>query len=503
MRLDLTTLPGLMSALGAAIPGERWFSDKGRQVVHTTPQQVVWIESGPQWRALVRLGVGFADGMSATYHVGLTMSPAGQPAPNGTVPPIWTGPVPGSELPLEVRETLGEPDFVRALLLVAASQPGLDGLHLTGPEPLDVGSIVGQTLRPLAVEQSNHSLVLAEELLIKVFRRAWPGTNPEVEMLTALNSAGFQGISQPLAVLEVGTGAEATTLALLQRYLPNGTEAFTLALTSIRDLEGDLLLEADGEMPAPEATERAVIEQGASFLPAARELGHLVAGMHRALASAESGLVPPSQPLEPLDLEMVASQALERLDALVALPEPRLEPLRVREQAVRLEFERLTTLPDRGKKIRIHGDLHLGQLLRTDEGWHVLDFEGRPIRPPEERRQPASPLQDVAGMLRSFDYAAAVGLRQQVHPDEIRARTLAPYGHAWSEVMRRAFWDAYLEEAGPARLLPASASARGLLITSLQLSQALYEIDYELHSRPDWLEIPLEGVARLLGGGTS
>lgn len=503
MKPDLRALPGLTSALGAAIPGERWFTDKGRQVLGTALEQTVWFGSGPEWRALIRLGVDFAEGLGATYHVGLTLSPAGQPASNGSVAPIWTGEVPGSDVPLEVRETLGEPEFVRSLLAAAVSQPGLDGLRLTAAEPIDVDLVLGQALRPLGVEQSNHSLVLAEEVLIKIFRRAWPGPNPEVEMLTALNSAGFRGIGQPRAVLEVGLGEEATTLALLQRYLPNGSDAFALALTSIRDLEGDLLLEADGEVPAPEVTLRAVTEQGASFMPSARELGHLVAGMHAALASDGSGLVPARLPLGSADIQAVARQALERLDALVALAEPRLEPLRVREQAVRRELHRLAALGDAGEKIRIHGDLHLGQLLRTDEGWHVLDFEGRPVRPPAERRQLASPLQDVAGMLRSFDYAAAVGLRQQVHPDEPRARTLAPYGQAWSEVMRGEFWDAYLEASGPAGLLPKGTPERELLLTSLELSQALYEIDYEVHSRPDWLEIPLEGVARLLQGGIS
>ena len=186
-----------------------------------------------------------------------------------------------------------------------------------------------------------------------------------------------------------------------------------------------------------------------------------------------------------------------QLERLLAIDEPRLEPLRVRADTVREVFSDLARMPEGGRRIRVHGDLHLGQLLRTDEGWHFLDFEGRPARTPEERRRRVTPLLDVAGMLRSFDYAAAVALRQQVHPDEANARTLEPYGRAWAEVMREAFWAAYRTRPGIEALLPADPAVTERLLSALALAQALYELEYEVASRPEWMEIPLEGIARL------
>ncbi len=497
----LDRLSGLLEELALALPEQRWFGDKGRRVTGVLPLAVVWLLPLPRPLALVLLEVQFASGGSSRYHLALALEPDDHE--ETAAPPLWSGLEEGTLQGWRAREALGEPQTLRAIL-EAGSKGAVsvdEGARLVlevadGPPSVSPH----EPIRPLGVEQSNTNLVIGDRLLVKLFRRAWPGPNPEVEMVGALTQAGFPAIAPVRGWIEIQSGPVTSNLALIQRYLPNGTDGFALALTSLRDLEGDLLADADGEVPPPEVCRRAVLEQGGSFLPAARELGQLTAAMHLSLASAASGLTSGGAPLEQAELAEIAAEAGRHLEGLLRVQEQRLEPLRVRAESARAVFGGMAQLQDGGRKIRVHGDLHLGQLLRTDDGWHFLDFEGRPSRASEERRRPASPLQDVAGMLRSFDYAAAVALRQQVHPDETNARTLEPYGRAWAEVMRDAFWVAYRSRPGIKALLPARAEDADRLRWALELAQALYEVDYELNARPDWVEIPLEGIARLVGG---
>jgi maltokinase len=150
-------------------------------------------------------------------------------------------------------------------------------------------------------------------------------------------------------------------------------------------------------------------------------------------------------------------------------------------------------LRDAGAAVRIHGDYHLAQVMRTDEGWFVLDFEGEPSRPVEERRRPSSPLRDVAGMLRSIDYAAAVGCRE--HPHSARDEALA---QAWRERNRAAFLDAYVNRMAGTALLPTDSGATAQLLGLFELDKAVYEVAYEAAHRPDWVQIPLDAVRRLV-----
>lgn len=499
MIAQLDRLPGLFEALAVALPEQRWFGDKGREVIAASPEVVAWLQPLPRPLALLVLRVRFSSGPPSSYHLALAFDPDEDEEASAAA--LWSGEeYPGGRR-WRVREALSEPESLRAIF--GATQASG---HEPGGEPgLLLGAVEGWTpdlserdsIRTLGVEQSNTNMVVEDRHLVKIFRRAWSGTNPEVEMAGALTRAAFPAIAPVRGWIEVRAPELRTSLALIQRYLANGTDGFSLALTSLRDLEGDLLADADGEVPPPEVCTKAVLEQGASFLPSARELGQLTAAMHLALASEASGLSPASQAMGAEGLGAFAAEAGAHLERLLRIDELRLEPLRVRADAVRAAFAEVGTLGDGGRRLRVHGDLHLGQLLRTDEGWHFLDFEGRPGRAPEERRRLSSPLLDVAGMMRSFDYAAAVALRQQVHPDEANARTLEPYGRAWAEVMREAFWVAYRSRPGIETLLPGDPGVTDRLLAAFAISQAMYELDYELNARPDWIEIPLEGIARL------
>jgi maltokinase len=274
---------------------------------------------------------------------------------------------------------------------------------------------------------------------------------------------------------------------MLQEYLHNGTEGWTLALTSLRDLYAT----AEESPPAGEEERRQrVLEQGASFQPKAERLGDVTAEMHLALASPS---LPPemrAEPITPPMLDAWTGEMTADLDRLLQSDSPLLAPLRARRPHIVARFDALRSLNDAGLAVRIHGDYHLGQVLRVDAGWVILDFEGEPDRPLETRRVKSSPLRDVAAMLRSFHYAAAAALMERCTPENPEWEALFLQGVAWAEASCDAFWNAYLLRATQGSLLP-SPQATETLCEAFELQKAIYEVGYELGHRPDWVSIPL------------
>jgi maltose alpha-D-glucosyltransferase/alpha-amylase len=183
------------------------------------------------------------------------------------------------------------------------------------------------------------------------------------------------------------------------------------------------------------------------------------------------------------------------LDQLLARRDPSLDRLRDVRSGVVERFDQIRGLSPSGLLTRIHGDLHLGQLLRVDTGWVILDFEGEPDRTPAERRERSTPLRDVAAMLRSFDYAAAAAIIERAAPDSDEAAALYGYGEAWADANRDAFWSAYLETVGSAPLLPGPGPSL-VLRRAFEVQKAVYEIGYELGHRPAWASIPLRFLLR-------
>ncbi len=279
---------------------------------------------------------------------------------------------------------------------------------------------------------------------------------------------------------------------LVQRFLHNSTEGWALALTSLRDLYAN----AESIGHADPADRRAVVdEQDAAFLAESMRLGKVIAEMHLALAAGAHGTAMSPAPLTEAALNTWANTMTAELDGLLARNEAALDPLRNVRNAVVARFDQIRGLSPGGKLIRIHGDLHLGQLLRIDTGWVILDFEGEPDRTPAERRQLSSPLRDVAAMLRSFDYAAAAAIIERTAPDGAEAEILRGYGEAWADANRDAFWSAYLETIGSQSLLPAPGPSL-VLRRAFEVQKAVYEIGYELGHRPAWVPIPLRFLLR-------
>jgi len=341
--------------------------------------------------------------------------------------------------------------------------------------------------RRLTTEQSNTSVAYGNRLILKALRRVKAGMNLDREVGSFLTlRAGFPHVPPLAGAIEyVSAAGEVTTLGVLQGFVPNQGEGWSWIVGHLRALPPAHV----DELSAP------VFEELA-------RLGAVTGALHGALASdAEDPDFAP-EPIDAADLTAWISRITGDLSRtctavgarLADLPrevEADVRALLAGEAILRARAADLQALgAERCMKIRIHGDYHLGQTLRTETGFVLLDFEGEPDRPLAERRRKQSGLVDVAGMLRSLDYAAHAAL----------SPASAPAGERWVRRASAAFVEGYLAEVGrfPARLAPASRSALGHALAGFELDKALYEVRYELDHRPAWLAIPLRGLARLL-----
>jgi maltokinase len=325
-------------------------------------------------------------------------------------------------------------------------------------------------VRPVSTEQSNTSLVYDDRLILKLFRRLIEGSNPDVEVTEALARTGFPHVAAPV----MAWGRDDADLAFVQEYLSGGSEGWALALTSLRDLYA-----AGPDDPA---------EAGGDFAAEARRLGQMTGGMHLALSDAFG-----------VDREMFRREGWSRLLDDVEVRVRRTAGAAWPGSASDL-LRTMRSVVDPGPGIRVHGDYHLGQVMRTDAGWFVLDFEGEPARPMEERLAFTSPFKDVTGMLRSLQYAAHFVLLER---DDRRTGHLEQLAEAWEARNRAAFLDGYLSTDGIDALLPEGAESRTAVAVAFELDKALYELAYEEAFRPDWVPIPTAAIRRMMAGSVA
>jgi maltokinase len=459
----------LEAALAEFLPSQRWFAGKGRTVAEVRVESSVPLRTALPSLSAVVVAVAYADGGVERYHV-----PVGHD--RGLEARQLTDRVPDAVI-YETKGPRGGPYYD------AARDERLGGVYL---DLLSKAANVEQlrfyrmpewteTLRGpgrlLGGEQSNSSLVFANRLILKLFRLLEPGENPELEVTRALAGAGFEACAAPLGWIE-GLGS---TLGILQRYYAGSVDGWKLATERVADHYES----SDGE-PGNFATD-------------AGALGRLTAELHAAMATALPK-VAEGQP----DLNRLSARLLGQLTQVAALvPE-----LAGQRDAIEEVYRKAEAAGGGSRYLqRIHGDYHLGQVLKSGDQWIVIDFEGEPARGLEERRRLASPLQDVAGMLRSFDYAAFQPLVLGEDPDtpgptrDELARFEGPAA-AWIEANRNAFLDGYLARAGDTGWL---AGDHELLLRAFELDKAVYEVMYEARHRPPWLQIPLGGIRRLLG----
>jgi maltokinase len=520
--------------LAAFIEGARWFGGKGRDGVVTDVRRLGMVaEHGP--RVVVDLAeVTYPDGDVEVYQVPLALYTDPQHRLDHAFVGWWEDPEVGWT---HAYDAVHDREAMAAYLRAFAYPP--DGpltFHRLPGEPLDPSA----HSTPFTGEQSNSSVAFGEQALLKVFRRVTPGVNPDIEIHDVLTRAGSDNVAALYGWIEArdfeaggfetgarapssttgapgarapssttgapgarapssttgvpgagghssttgapGAGAPSSTtggqppsttgggplqLGMLQQFLRTASDGWELALTSVRNLFAEADLYAD--------------EVGGDFAGEAQRLGEAVSRIHALLAEHF-----PTVQRTAADHRSLADAMTARLEA--ALPVvPELEP---HADHLRGLFAAVATIGEDTAQ-RVHGDLHLGQTLRTAKGWKIVDFEGEPAKPLSERVAPDSPWRDVAGMLRSFDYAPRVAQMTAAATGDDGSEQRAYRAAEWSARNQAAFLEAYAGRA--------LTGDEQTLLTAYVADKAVYECVYEARNRPTWLSIPMAALSSTEG----
>ncbi|GAA0227087.1 phosphotransferase [Actinomadura nitritigenes] len=373
-----------------------------------------------------------------------------------------------------------DPDLTRTLLehlATGASVGPLRFRHVPGARiRTDLTSL------PITAEQSNTSLLFGDAYICKLFRRLGDGVNLDLEVNLALTRAGCEHVPAVHGWIELapggdGAGGQPVTLGLLSDYLRTGADGWSLAIASVRDWFAHTTEPEDDEWAELDAS-----AAGGDFAAEAERLGAATADVHRALADAFGVTVLPAD-----DVRALAARMNEELTGTCRAV-PVLAP---HAKALTGAFIDLAAQAEPLPVQRVHGDYHLGQVLRSESGWSLLDFEGEPARTQSERRALSHPLRDVAGMLRSFEYAARFLITRSGTVPLESGGHLETRAHAWAARNRAAFCRGYAAAGGP------DPAAHAVLLRAFEFEKAVYEVRYEARHRPAWLPVPLKSLAHL------
>jgi maltokinase len=446
-------------ALAAWLVRQRWFAGKGRGLHDLAIVADTEVVSGdPELRHLI---IAVSHGTTVDYYQVLVGLRRRLPA---RLRHVRIGPSGDGR---QTYDALHDSDLTRPLLAAIAADRSIGSLHMRSVPGTSFAT--GLDSLVISAEQSNTSLVFGDESILKVFRRVSPGPNPDLEVTTALARLGSPHVAEPLGWIETRLEGVSTSLAILSRFLRLASDGWLLAATSVRDLYA-----TEGAAEGAAGRVRAA-EAGGDFAGEAHRLGVATAQVHADMAAVFG-----TDELGPDAVGELSERMYRSLDmARAAVPE-----LGRYAEMIGASYSALTKLKGPFPVQRVHGDYHLGQVLRTETGWVVLDFEGEPATPLAQRRARSSPLRDVAGMLRSFEYAA----RHQLigHPEQA---ALSAVARDWVRRNAGAFCAGYAEAGG---LDPV---ANDVLLRALQLDKAVYEVLYEARHRPSWLPIPLDSLA--------
>jgi trehalose synthase-fused probable maltokinase len=362
--------------------------------------------------------------------------------------------------------------------------PGLDPLSPPG----------ARSIRIMGAEQSNSSVILDEEVIVKLFRRVEPGENPEIELTRLLTNEGFPAIAAHLGEIRYESeGRPDIDLAIAQSYVRDGRDGWEETLRGLRALYDHAAPVAD-----PDELSAAVEQHTAELLDEVERLGETTAELHVLLA--REGLEPDiaREPIAASDLKLWAERAHDSLERVKWDHPGALEGL---EGGTEDLLDRIHSVDEPGAKIRVHGDYHLGQVMLTPRGWVILDFEGEPARSLEDRRLKESPLRDVAGMLRSFSYAATAAAFERAQPGAEHWDLLEAWGRGWEESARDRFLRAYMRTSHEGNFLPSDERSFAVMLNFYEVEKALYELAYERDHRPQWVRIPLHGIRQTIEKG--
>jgi maltose alpha-D-glucosyltransferase / alpha-amylase len=507
----------------------RWFAGKARWLKSAQIMDAIDVPGADGTAYLTTIQVTYRDGDPETYLLPVAYAKPSEAAqilerwPHSAI--CWLR-SDGEDQRGLLHDALGPPGFAESLLAAIARRR-----RSTGP----TGTLVGSTTRAFirlrgpetdkletalsAAEQSNNSVVFGERLMLKVFRRLEEGVNPELEVGRFLTEkTNFIHIAPVAGSLEYRRDkGEPVTMAILQGYVPNQGDTWSFTLKTLAHFFKGVELPAAGDPPALRRSLLAAVTTGTAevatrtvgaYLESAELLGRRTAEMHAALASDpdDPAFAPElmSQQDQRSIYQSLSGLALRSMELLRGqlnkLPEDAREDARkVLELEPRIASGLRAFLGRRPKttRIRVHGDYHLGQVLYTGHDFVIIDFEGEPTRTLYERRLKRLALRDVAGMLRSFDYASQAALKSEQLSAEALPR-LQLWSRFWVECVSGAFLRSYLSTAGAASFVPHTQEDLELQLTTMLLEKALYELRYELNLRPNWVHIPLRGIIDLV-----
>ena len=457
------------------LPSRRWFGSKGRAVAGVEVVDEAILKEGPPALVETLVRVSYEDGGPDLYQMPLIVETDGT-----------------------IADALDDVELLRALGPLMAQGATIKGrvgtFRFNGPGLDPLAPPGGASVRSIGAEQTNSSVVIDETIIVKLFRRIEPGPNPDLELGRLLTGEGFAGIPAQVGELSYEGVLDGESLefdlGISQQYLTGGRDGWLEALAQLGGLCGRA--EEDGHT---EVSEDIIAQHAGDMLDALGELGDVTASLHVLLSKEDIESDLASEPVDGADVKEWVQRTHGALDRMLDSNEQSGVDLKA---TIEETTDRLMAIQDPGRKARIHGDYHLGQVMLTKRGWMILDFEGEPARSLEERRQKDSPLRDVAGMLRSFDYAATAALFQRTQPGTETWDLLEPWAHAWEENARSRFLSAYLRTSHPGGFLPSDRDTLAVMLDVFEIDKALYELFYERNHRPAWARIPLRGIRRAL-----
>jgi maltose alpha-D-glucosyltransferase/alpha-amylase len=521
-RLETVNLPEYF-------PQQRWFAGKARAIKST--RIINWAPITEPHSALALVEVQFEGGESEVYQVALaiTLGAAANElrrvAPSAVIAPVLSAKMDGL-----LHDAVQDDNVCLELLSLVENGRELrtsDERIIRGVPGKVFQEIRGSAEPPLTVrrstaEQSNTSIVYGDRFILKLFRRLEPGLNPDAEIGRHLTEKTTFDWIPPFAgsidLEPAADDAEPTILTMLQGLVTNEGDGWKWTIEEL-----DRYFETSAPLPFPEnasagsgdplelsehSDSQVARDHLGIYLDAAATLGRRTAELHLALAAPSDDPAFAPEPLTSqnfqtllFDFHQHASRVLDVLkERMPFLPDEIIEiaaTVLSRRRRILDYFGALKSASFRTQRIRIHGDYHLGQVLRVKTDFVILDFEGEPARPLDDRRSKQCPLKDVAGMLRSFSYAAYASLINYStrHSDDLTR--LEPWAQLWERSAAAAFLRAYRETAHGAEFLPADPSDFHKLLDVFLLDKALYEVRYELNARPAWVRIPLMGIMSL------
>ncbi len=514
------------------LPRQRWFGAKSRTIAQVSVAD--WAPLAPSAEAAIALAmitVEYTEGEPEGYLLPLTLLFGDEAAvlresnPNAIVSLVLA---PGeSGVLADAMYADAAATALLDLLAHADELPMRNGILRGSPSSVFAGLRGDSTLPPRrsSAEQSNTSVFYGDRLIAKLFRRVLYGPNPDVEIGRYLTeNSAFRAIAPFGGSLDYHTtGQEPATVAMVQGLVPNEGDGWQWTLDELgRFYEGRLAAQfppaqlpkpgeaIDAKGPAMEQTRDAA----GFYLEAACTLGRRTAEMHLALAQTteDPAFAPEPMTLDDLralekDLLAHGGRAFDTLRGSLSKLGEALEGtieqaglVLSRRRAILSAYSALTKVGAGAQRTRVHGDYHLGQTLRSKGDFVLLDFEGEPARPLAERRAKQSPMKDVAGMLRSFSYAAYAGLARTTQRRPQDYDVLEPWARLWEAAVSAEFLDSYRKTTTGSAILPADEMSFRQLLSVYLLDKALYELVYELNNRPTWVRIPLGGILQLSHG---